>query len=265
MQPPMTFVYATQSDIGQLRGNNEDSVAVDEANGLVALADGMGGYNAGEVASEMATSFLLTELSRWLDDVGSAVGMREIRHMLEVSIDHANHAIWRAGHASTECVGMGTTLVMAAFREHRVLVAHVGDSRCYRLRGKTLVRLTHDHSLIQQQIDAGLVSVDQAVSAPHKNLITRALGVEPSVEPEINEYRVDPGDLFLLCSDGLTDMLNDAHIATLLQGKATVEEKARALVSAANRQGGRDNISVALVLARPEVARRGFISRLLGA
>lgn len=260
----MTFSYATQTDIGQLRQNNEDCVAVDEENGLVVLADGMGGYKAGEVASEMATSFVLTELGRWIGDTGVGTGMRELRRMLEIAITNANRAIYNAAHASSDCSGMGTTLVMAVLREHRVLVAHVGDSRCYRMRGKTLVRLTHDHSLVQQQIDAGLVSADQAAHAPNKNLITRALGVEKDVEPDINEYRVDEGDLFMLCSDGLTDMLSDDRIAGLLQGKGSIEEKSCALVSAANRQGGRDNITVALALAGPKPAPRGFLSRLLG-
>jgi protein phosphatase len=260
----MTFDYATQTDTGQLRGNNEDAVALDEANGLVALADGMGGYNAGEVASEMATSFVLTEMGRWLHEVGARVGMREIRRMLEISIGHANSAIFRAAQARADCAGMGTTLVVAVFRGHRMLVAHVGDSRCYRLRGKTLVRLTNDHSLVQQQVDAGLLSVDQAAHASNKNLITRALGVEETVVPEVNEYRVDEGDLFLLCSDGLTDMLSDPRIASLMMGKEPIDAKARGLVLAANRQGGRDNISVALAFAHPQGERRSVWWRLLG-
>jgi PPM family protein phosphatase len=261
----MNFSYATQTDPGLLRENNEDAVALDAAQGLVVLADGMGGYNAGEVASEMATRRVLTELGRWLDEAGADVGMREIRHTLENTIGNANRAIYHAAHASAACEGMGTTLVMAVFRHNRVLVAHVGDSRCYRLRGSTLVRLTHDHSVVQQQIDAGLVSPGQAAQASNRNLVTRALGVEAVVMPDINEYRVEEGDLFLLCSDGLSDMLSDERIAALLQGKGTVEQKARHLVVAANGQGGRDNISVALAFARPAPVARSWWARLLGA
>jgi PPM family protein phosphatase len=261
----MNLVYATQTDPGLLRENNEDAVLLDAAQGLVVLADGMGGYNAGEVASEMATTGVLAELGRWLAEAGADVGMREVRRTLENALSNANRAIYQAAHASAACEGMGTTLVMAVFRHNRVLVAHVGDSRCYRLRGNTLVRLTHDHSVVQQQIDAGLVSPDQAAQATNRNLVTRALGVEAVVMPDINEYRVEEGDLFLLCSDGLSDMLSDERIATLLQGKGTVENKARALVTAANWQGGRDNISVALAFARPAPVPRSWWARLLGA
>jgi protein phosphatase len=260
----MNFEYATLTDIGLLRHNNEDSVALDEERGLVVLADGMGGYNAGEVASEMATSFITTEIGRWLGYVGGDVGMREIRRALESSIDKANRAIFNAARASPAYAGMGTTLVVAVFRNHRVLVAHVGDSRCYRLRNGSLARLTHDHSVVQQQIDAGEVSPENAAYAPNKNLVTRALGVDSSVAPDVNEYRVEDGDLFLLCSDGLSDMLSDERMCSILQGRTSVVEKSRALVHAANRQGGRDNISVALVFARPKSGPRGLLARLLG-
>jgi PPM family protein phosphatase len=260
----MNFAYATLTDIGLMRQNNEDSVALDEKRGLVVLADGMGGYKAGEVASEMATSFITTEIGQWLGDVGDDVGMREIRRAIESSIDKANRAIFNAARASPAFSGMGTTLVVAVFRSHRVLVAHVGDSRCYRLRNGSLARLTHDHSVVQQQIDAGEVSPENAAYAPNKNLVTRALGVDISVVADVNEYRVEDGDLFLLCSDGLSDMLSDERMCSLLKGRTSVLEKSRALVHAANRQGGRDNISVALAFARPQSGPRGLLARLLG-
>jgi protein phosphatase len=159
---------------------------------------------------------------------------------------------------------MGTTLVMGVFQGTRTLIGHVGDSRCYRLRQGTLVQLTRDHSLLQEQIDAGLISPEQAQYATHKNLVTRALGVEDTVLLEVSEYRAEEGDIYLLCSDGLTDMMTDERIAAILVTAGTLEEKSRALVDAANDSGGRDNISVILAQARSRPVRRGLLSRMLG-
>jgi PPM family protein phosphatase len=139
----------------------------------------------------------------------------------------------------------------------------VGDSRCYRLRGGNLVQLTRDHSLLQEQIDAGLISLEQAQFATHKNLVTRALGVEDTVLLEVSEYRVEDDDLYLLCSDGLTDMMSDERMAAILVTAGTLEEKSRALVDAANDCGGRDNISVILAHARSKPIRKGLLSRML--
>ncbi|EFK95623.1 protein phosphatase 2C domain protein, partial [sediment metagenome] len=144
------------------------------------------------------------------------------------------------------------------------MIGHVGDSRCYRLRGGEFVQMTRDHSLLQEQIDAGLISVEQAQYATHRNLVTRALGVEDTVLLEVNEYRVEDGDLYLFCSDGLNDMLTDERIAAVLVTAGTLTEKASALVDAANDAGGRDNISVILTIARAKTTRRGLLSRMLG-
>jgi PPM family protein phosphatase len=140
----------------------------------------------------------------------------------------------------------------------------VGDSRCYRLRGTTLQQLTRDHSLLQEQIDAGLITEEQAQFATHKNLVTRALGVEDTVLLEVNEFRVEDGDLYLFCSDGLSDMVSDERLAAILQSEGSLEVKAGALVDAANGSGGRDNISVILAHARAKSVRRGLLSRMLG-
>jgi len=150
------------------------------------------------------------------------------------------------------------------FQGVRTLIGHVGDSRCYRLRGDSFQQITRDHSLLQEQIDAGLISQEQAQYATHKNLVTRALGVEDTVLLEVNEFRVEDGDLYLFCSDGLSDMLPDNRIAAILVGAGTLEEKAHALVDGANSSGGRDNISVILALARAKPLRRGLLSRMLG-
>lgn len=260
----MNFEYFAHTDPGLIRDNNEDSVVVDAENQLVVLADGMGGYNAGEVASAMATSFVKTELGRWLQEGGSEASSRELKRAMEICIDNANRSIFNAANANAAYAGMGTTLVMGVFVGARVMVGHVGDSRCYRLRGTTLQQLSRDHSLLQEQIDAGLISEEQAQFATHKNLVTRALGVEDTVLLEVNEFRVEDGDIYLFCSDGLSDMVADQRLAAILQPEASLEDKSCALVDAANDSGGRDNISVILAHARAKPVRRGLLSRMLG-
>lgn len=260
----MNFEYFCLTDTGQMRDNNEDAVAVDDANQIAVLADGMGGYNAGEVAAAMATSFVTAELGRWIADGGARASTRELRRAMEVCVDNANRSIFNAANANPQYAGMGTTLVMGVFLTPRILIGHLGDSRCYRLRQGALVQLTRDHSLLQEQIDEGLLTPEQAQFATHKNLVTRALGVEDAVLLEVSEYRAEVGDLFLMCSDGLTDMLSDEHITATLVGAGTLEEKCHALVDAANDCGGRDNISVILAQARSKAARRGLLSRMLG-
>lgn len=260
----MNFEYYSQTDPGLIRENNEDSVSLDITNQVVVLADGMGGYNAGEVASAMATSFIHAELGRWLSEGGREAPVRELKRAMEVCVDNANRSIFNAANSNPLYAGMGTTLVMGVFQGTRAMIGHVGDSRCYRLRGGTLQQITRDHSLLQEQIDAGLISPEQAQFATHKNLVTRALGVEDTVLLEVNEYRVEDGDLYLFCSDGLTDMVNDERIAGLLMAEATVEQIGQALIETANVCGGRDNISVILAVARAKPVRRGLLSRMLG-
>ncbi|MDP2263201.1 MAG: Stp1/IreP family PP2C-type Ser/Thr phosphatase [Hydrogenophaga sp.] len=260
----MIFEYFCLTDPGLVRDNNEDSVSLDAENQVAVLADGMGGYNAGEVASAMATTFIKTELGRWMSEGGIEASAREIKRAMEICIDNANRSIFNAANSNPQYAGMGTTLVMGVFQGSRALIGHVGDSRCYRLRGGSFVQLTRDHSLLQEQIDAGLISVEQAKYATHKNLVTRALGVEDTVLLEVNEYRAEDGDLYLMCSDGLSDMVPDERIAAMLTVAGTLEEKARSLVDAANDAGGRDNISVILAYARSRPLRRGLLSRMLG-
>lgn len=260
----MNFEFHALTDPGLVRDNNEDSVSLDTDNGIAVLADGMGGYNAGEVASAMATTFIRSELGRWLAEGGAESSTRELKRAMEICIDNANRSIFNAANANPQYAGMGTTLVMGVFLDGRVMIGHVGDSRCYRLRGGEFVQMTRDHSLLQEQIDAGLISLEQAQYATHRNLVTRALGVEDAVLLEVNEYRVEDGDLYLFCSDGLNDMLSDERMAALLVTAGTLEEKAVALVDAANGAGGRDNISVILTLARAKATRRGLLSRMLG-
>jgi len=233
-------------DPGRARSNNEDAVALDASVGLAVLADGMGGYNAGEVASNMATTFIRTELGRWLREASSQASDAEVRRAMDICVDNANRAIFNASNANPQYAGMGTTLVVAVFRDGRLLLGHVGDSRCYRLRAGRLQQITRDHSLLQEQIDAGMITPEQAAFSINKNLVTRAVGVEDTVLLETHEHDVLPEDLYLLCSDGLSDMLSDAAIAQLVLSNTSLESATLALIAAANDAGGRDNISVVL-------------------
>jgi protein phosphatase len=250
----MTFEFHSATDRGRIRTNNEDSVAVSASVGLMVLADGMGGYNAGEVASGMATSFIERELGRWLTDAAADIGELDVRRAMDICVDNANRAIFNAAHTHSQYAGMGTTLVVGVFRRDRLLLGHIGDSRGYRWRDGRLVQLTRDHSLLQEQIDAGLISPEQAAFSHQKNLVTRAMGVEDVVLLETHAHPVLPDDWYLLCSDGLSDMLDDSRIADVLRQHTDVDKAAQALIDAANQAGGRDNIAVILVAVRAGTA-----------
>jgi protein phosphatase len=246
----MTLEFFSATDTGRARSNNEDSVALDDATELVVLADGMGGYNAGEVASGMATSFIKSELGRWLSEASENATDTDVRRAMDICVDNANRAIFNAANSNPQYAGMGTTLVVGVFRDARLLMGHVGDSRAYRLRASRLTQITHDHSLLQEQIDSGLITPEQAAFSANKNLVTRAVGVEDTVLLETHLHDVLPGDTYLLCSDGLSDMLDDESIAQLMMSSETLAEVGAALVEAANEAGGKDNISVVLARVR---------------
>ena len=248
--PSMILEFFSATDTGRARSNNEDSVAVDDPTGLAVLADGMGGYNAGEVASGMATSFIKAELGRWLLEASESATDADVRRAMDICVDNANRAIFNAANSNPQYAGMGTTLVVGVFRESRLLMGHVGDSRGYRLRASRLTQITHDHSLLQEQIDSGLITPEQAAFSANKNLVTRAVGVEDTVLLETHLHDVLPGDTYLLCSDGLSDMLDDESIAQLMMGAETLPEVAAALIDASNEAGGKDNISVVLARLR---------------
>ena len=253
---PWDFVALT--DAGRVRANNEDAIAFDASLGLAILADGMGGYNGGEVASGMTIALLQASFGRWLAHAGQQANARGIRRAMQAGVDEANLAILEAGIANIQLQGMGTTLVVAVFGPKRVVVGHIGDSRCYRLRGQTLEQLTHDHSLLQEQLDAGLITQEQAARSPIRNLVTRAVGIERQVTLEMHEYESAPGDVYLLCSDGLSEMVSDEDLFTVLLQDIELSQKATLLVALANHNGGRDNISVVLARAGnnsgPEIA-----------
>jgi serine/threonine protein phosphatase PrpC len=245
----LTYRFASAVDPGRLRANNEDAVVLDEGSGLAVLADGMGGYKAGEVASSMATHLVHGELSRWLAEDGAGASDAQLRRAMERAVDGANRQIFNAANLNPDYQGMGTTLVCAAFRDAAVMIGHVGDSRAYRLRQGRLARLTRDHSLLQEQIDAGLITAQEASVSTMKNLVTRAVGVEDTVLLETHLHALEPGDRVLLCSDGLSDMLPEPVVEQLLRADVEPEEMCRQLVVAANDAGGRDNISVVVVHA----------------
>jgi PPM family protein phosphatase len=262
---------ASGTDPGIVRSNNEDSIASDASRGLVVLADGMGGYNAGEVASGMATTVIMTELQQTLVEhppyeIDPQTGKMLAQNILANQIARANASVYQASRSQPQYAGMGTTLVVALFYDNRMTVAHVGDSRLYLLRGGVFKQITKDHSLLQEQIDGGIITPEQAKKSANKNLVTRALGVDATVESEIHDYDTLPGDLYLLCSDGLCDMVSDEDIDNALQAlggnlKLCVQQ----LLQMANDNGGRDNVSVILVrVLREYPAPRGYLSKVLG-
>lgn len=260
----MMYQFCARTDPGRARENNEDSLAFDEPTSVAVLADGMGGYNAGEVASGMTTAFIKSELSRWLTEAGVGVKARDVRRAMEICVDNANRSVFNAANANAHYSGMGTTLVVGVFRDGKLVLGHIGDSRCYRLRGGTLAQITKDHSLLQEQIDAGLITLEQAATSTIKNLVTRALGVEDTVLLEVNDHLVEVGDIYLMCSDGLSDMVDDATIVKIVSSPDTLEQKAEQLVATANENGGRDNISVLMIEVHETPEKRGLIARWLG-
>lgn len=254
----MTFEFFSATDVGRARDNNEDSVAVDPEAALAVLADGMGGYNAGEVASGMVTTFIKSELGRWLKEAAATASDHDVKRAMDICVDNANRAIFNAANSNPKFAGMGTTLVVAVLREGRLLLGHVGDSRAYRFRDDSLMQLTRDHSLLQEQLDAGIITPEEAAYSSNKNLVTRAVGVEDTVMLETHLHEVLPGDIYLICSDGLSDMLDDASIGQVLRSSNNLPDAAAALIARANDMGGRDNIAV--VLARVE-GRAGLGAR----
>src|SRR5260221_9519608 len=255
---------SSSTDPGMVRSHNEDSVAADAANGLVVLADGMGGYNAGEVASGMATTVIITEMQQVLQkaqpyEIDPKTRQQIGKRMVREQVLKANTSIYQAAQSQPQYAGMGTTLVVCLFYDNKVLVAHLGDSRLYLMRDGKFRQITRDHSLLQEQIDSGIITAEQAKKAAHKNLVTKALGIDPVVEPEIHEYPAKPGDIYLLCSDGLCDMVDDEDIGMTLQALGgNLKLAAQQLVQMANDHGGGGARSgIPLRPARRDAGTRG--------
>lgn len=248
---PFHLDFALKTDAGQVRPLNEDAVGADPDAGLFILADGLGGYNAGEIASTMAVSTLLAELPAELDTARQESKPFDPASVLRERLIALNSTIFRAALNSSAFEGMATTIVIAWLLGDRLWVAHAGDSRLYRVRGGQLEQLTRDHSFSQELLDAGMVTEEEARLLPAKNLVTRALGASAEIDPEVRDYPLQGGDLLLLCSDGLTEMISAGQIGGLLAAAGgNVHEGARRLVELANEAGGRDNISVVVVGVR---------------
>ena len=252
MTSHFTLYMAGQTDVGQAREHNEDAISWDFQHGLAMLADGMGGHNAGDVASRLCLEKLDTILASALDKSLSKLrpnkGVSREATLVRRSINKANTAIYENSLDNQDRKGMGTTLVMALFYDNRVVVAHIGDSRVYRLRKNKLTQVTADHSLVRELLEKGAISAEEAIDNPYSHVITKAVGIQPRVIPEIHEYSVLPGDTFLLCSDGLTDRVSDKEIEETLVAAGGLWEKAvQRLIDLANQYGGHDNISVILV------------------
>ncbi len=241
--PARLLEFCGATDVGRRRQNNEDAIACDEALGLAIVADGMGGHLAGEVASSLAAGEIRKLLGAALD------GQAEPAQAVRAAVEEANREIHRRAAHDPVCAGMGTTLALLLERGGNAVIAHVGDSRVYRLRGGVLEQLTADHSLVQELIDTGFLSVDEARNSANRNVITRALGIAEEVEVDLRTESLEAGDLYLLCSDGLTDLVPDARIGELLNACGSPAAAARALVEEANANGGLDNISVILARA----------------
>ena len=254
------------TDVGNVRQFNEDRIVVAPKIGVMALADGMGGHRAGEVASHLATELVLTGIRSRLARLQSTANQHSPLLVLEQSINQANRMIMEAGLASPAHKGMGTTLAVALFHDDGVAIAHVGDSRIYRLRDGALELLTRDDSLLRQQVDAGLIAARDAGDSHNRALVTQAVGVAERVDAHLASIGALPGDVFLLCSDGLSDLVDDTDIALIVDSLApNLPLAAQILVQAAKDNGGYDNVSVILCRVKaPFPLHRGWLVRLFG-
>jgi protein phosphatase len=252
---PVHYAVAVVSDLGKKRSGNEDSFGYSAEDGVYVVCDGMGGAAAGEVASAMAVNEVLRLLKgRAVDDAAP------LEKQVVEAVRAANQVILSRAEKNRKLVGMGTTLVGLVAEGSRVLVFNVGDSRCYRMRDaglpdesnpehSRLEQITLDHSLVQEQVRLGRMTNDEALHSPLRSMITRALGTQAGIEPDLFELEAKPGDIFMLCSDGLTNELDDPTIESLLAADLPLEALCASLVAAANEAGGRDNITCLLVRA----------------
>ncbi len=259
----------SRSDVGRRRPHNEDSTIADNRHGVAILADGMGGYKAGEVASALAVTQIYHDICQQLgklkkEHVDQESGFLQQTLLLKKSIIAANSKIVATAKAGEQYQGMGTTIIASLFFDNKLALAHVGDSRVYRFRNNDLQQITRDHSLVQELIDRGLYTPEEAYAKTPKNLVTRAMGIDDKVEVDLKEETAIPGDIYLLCSDGLNDMVADEEIhLTLSKYSANLVQAAENLVQSANRHGGKDNISVILVRVLEEYSSpRNFLEKL---
>jgi len=254
---PMHIEAYARTDCGPVRDNNEDALLLDIDNGIFVVADGMGGHAAGEVASWMAVETVHQVMmglhdpdeTRLVRDVEVGDPADVMRERLRYAMNQASIQIRRVSDERPETRGMGTTVVMLVLDGDQAHLAHVGDSRAYLFRDDRITRLTRDHTVVQQEIDAGRLTPELARVLPHRNFLTQSVGFHGSVEPDTATRVLEPGDLFVLCSDGLTDPLTDAAIAEVIRG-ADPANLADVLADEALANGAEDNVTVVVVQAR---------------
>jgi len=263
------FACVEITDTGMVRDHNEDAIGTNRETGLMVLADGMGGYNAGEIASGIAVKTVLDLVSESCarearNAVEPETGFMRQTILLRDAIARANRVIHQTAKSQKQCEGMGTTIVAVLFFDDRISIAHVGDARLYRLRNNRFEQLTMDHSLLQELVDRGFYSQEEAQRSTNRNYVTRALGVEPMVEVAVQENAVEPNDVYLLCSDGLPDMVEDEDIhLTISTFNANLQTVGQQLIQLSNDHGGKDNISVILAQARePFPAKAGILNKI---
>ncbi|MCK6371547.1 MAG: Stp1/IreP family PP2C-type Ser/Thr phosphatase [Gammaproteobacteria bacterium] len=257
------------TDTGRVREHNEDAIGTNLDAGLLVLADGMGGYNAGEVASGIAVKTVLDLVANGCDReqrnaVDPETQLMRQSIILRDAVARANKIIHQTARSQPQCEGMGTTIAACLFYDNRVSLAHVGDSRIYRFRRNRFEQLTMDHSLLQELVDRGYYSQEEAARSTNRNYVTRALGVEATVQVAIQEDQVVPGDIYLLCSDGLPDMVEDEDIhLTISTFSANLDVVGQQLIQLSNDHGGKDNISVILAqVLEAFPARTSLITRM---
>ncbi len=247
------------TDTGLIRAHNEDSIGNDLSLGLAVLADGMGGHKGGEVASALAVNTVLNDLPAELErckllNIDENVSGYSYQSMaIKNVIEKANSVIFKAASKQIQYEGMGTTIVVTMFYDNRLTVAHVGDSRMYRLRQHEMEQITNDHSLLQELIDRGFYTPEEAAKSLNKNLVTRALGIEETVKIDVSEEIILADDSYLLCSDGLSDMVDDRRITMILEeNKSHIDTACSELIQQAIDNGGHDNISVIIIQPNKE-------------
>lgn len=262
--------HVALTDTGRVREHNEDAIGFDVDLGLFVLADGMGGYNAGEVASSIAVKTTVDIVQGTLPrerrgDPDPHTGLMLQSIVLRDAVRRANKIIHQTARTQQDCAGMGTTIVCCLFYDNRLSIAHVGDSRLYRVRRNRFEQLTQDHSLLQELVDRGVVDRAEAERKLKRNYVTRALGVDANIDVAISEVDAEPEDIFVLCSDGLSDMVEDDDIhLTISTFHTDLGMVGRQLIQLTNDNGGRDNVSVLMIrVLKPFPASRGLLSKVV--
>lgn len=247
---PYQILACSLSDVGLVRQNNEDVCGEIPETKFFILADGMGGHQAGEIAARQAVSAIFRIIK---EKEVPGMSLSDEYRLVRQAIEYANHFVHKLSRSSEELKGMGTTICCLKFHEQDLIYAHVGDSRIYRLRDRHLDQLTKDHSLLSDLIDLGQLSEDQVTDFAYKNIITKAIGTESMVEPSVYTTHFEIGDIYMMCSDGLSDLLSKKEIESIMNTSSSLEQTTQNLVNRAKERGGHDNVTVVLVQVKEEI------------